>query len=81
MFMVMDQEQPLKDLIQLIEDIPRDETITGILLQLTILDNLYKDEIAEIKKNMEADPDYIADRRVMKAITLEVEGIREGIVN
>ncbi|MCP4456820.1 MAG: hypothetical protein GY816_02150 [Cytophagales bacterium] len=79
--LVMGQEQPLLDLIQLIKDIPQDDTIRGILLQLTILENLYKGELATIKENMEADPDYIADRRVMKAITLEIEGIREGIVN
>jgi len=78
--LVLGQEQPLLDLIKLIEDIPHDDTITGILLQLKILEDLYKGELATIKANVAADPDYIADRRVMKAITLEIESIREGIV-
>lgn len=79
--LVLGQEQPLLDLIKLIEDIPRDDTITGILLQLNILDNLYKGELVTIKENLAADPDYVADRRVMKAITLEVERIRAGMVS
>jgi len=78
--LVMAQEQPLLDLIQLIEDIPHDDTISSILLQLNILEDLYKSELATIKENMAADPDYIADRRVMKAITLEIGRIREGII-
>lgn len=79
--LVLAQEKPLLDLINLIKDIPKDDTINGILLQLSILDNLYKSDLAIIQESMAADPDYIADRRVMKAITLEVEGIREDMVN
>lgn len=78
--LVLGQEEPLKDLIQLIEDIPHDDAINSILLQLNILDDLYKGELATIKKNIEGDSNYIADRRVMKAITLEIERIRESIV-
>ncbi len=79
--LVLAQEKALSDLIQLIEDIPRDDTITGILLQLSILDNLYKGELATLDESMEADPDYVVDRREMYAITLEIERIRESIVN
>ena len=79
--LVLAQEEPLLDLIELLKDIPGDDTINGILLQLSILDNLYKSDLATIQENMAADPDYIADRRVMKAITLEIEGIRGGMVN
>ena len=79
--LVLAQEKPLLDFIELIKEIPRDSTISGILLQLSILDNLYKGDLATIQENMTADPDYIADRRVMKAITLEIEQIRESMVN
>lgn len=78
--LVLDQQQALEDLIQLIKDIPHDDTINDILLQLNILDNLYKMELTAIKENKATNPEYVADRKSMKAITLEIKRIREKIV-
>lgn len=78
--LVLDQEQPLLDLIKLLEDIPHDQTIREIKTELGILDRLYKKDIANIKVKMDADPNYVVDRDEMFAITLEIERIRKSIV-
>jgi len=79
--LVMAQEQPLLDLIQLLNDIPHDDTILELLTELNILDKLYKGELAKIEESMAADPNYVVDRDVMFATTLEFERIRASIVD
>jgi hypothetical protein len=78
--LVLDQEPALADLIKLVEDIPHDMTILQLLEKLRILDRLYKGELEVIEQNMANDPDYIIDRGVMLAATLEIERIRAFIV-
>lgn len=78
--LVMAQEQPLLDLIQLLNDIPHDDTILQLLTELDILDRLYKNELATIQAEMDEDPNYVVDRDVMFAVILEFERIRASIV-
>lgn len=78
--LVLDQEQPLLDLIKLLEDIPHDDTILEMMTELNILDRLYKGELAKVEEEMAADPNYVVDRDVMFAATLEIERIRARII-
>ena len=78
--LVMAQQEPLLDLITLLKDIPHNDTILNMITQLGILDRLYKNDLANIKAQMDADSDYIVDRDEMLAITLSIESIREGLV-
>jgi len=78
--LVLGQEQPLLDLIQLLRDIPQDDTIRKVLIHLDILDKLYKDELELIEQKRKENPDFVVDRDLMFAATLEIERIRADIV-
>lgn len=78
--LVLNQEQPLLDLIQLLSDIPQDETIRKVLIHLDILDKLYKDELALIEQKRKENPAFVVDRDLMYAATLEIERIRADII-
>lgn len=78
--LVMEQEQPLLDLLQLLRDIPSDDTILELITHLDILDRLYKSDLAKIQGFLDEDPEYVVDRDEMLAITLEIERIRASMV-
>ncbi len=78
--LVLAQEQPLLDLIQLLNDIPQDDTIRRLLIHLDILDRMYKGELAIIEEKLKEDPAFIVDRDIMYAATLEIERIRADII-
>lgn len=77
---VMGEEEALADIIKVLNDLPFDDTIADMITELSILDRLYKGDLQEIKESMEADPDYILTRDVMRDINLEVKRIRKSIV-
>lgn len=78
--LVMDQEKPLLDLIELLKDIPHDDIILEMMTHLNILDRLYKGELATIEAKMQEDPNFVIDRDIMFAVTLEIERIRADII-
>lgn len=78
--LVLDQEQPLLDLIELLKDIPHDDTVLEMITMMNILDKLYKGELAEIETKMSEDPDFVVDRDMMFGVTLEIERIRALII-
>jgi hypothetical protein len=78
--LVLDQEKPLIDLIELLNDIPHDDFILNLLTELNILDRLYKGELAVIEENLNSDPNYVLNRDHMYGITLEIERIRAEII-
>ena len=77
---VLDEEQPLLDIIEVLNDLPFDDTISEMIVELSILDRLYKGDLQEIDEKMKSDPDFIVTKSSMRDITLEVKRIREGIV-
>ena len=78
--LVLDQEQALADLVTLLEDIPHDDTIRGILTDLDILDRMYKGELESLNQKIAADPNYVVTREEMFGVTLDIERIRAKIV-
>lgn len=76
---VLGEEQALLDIIQVLNDLPFDDTIAEMITELSILDRLYKGDLQEIDEKMKNDPDFILTKDVMRDITLEVKRIREQI--
>lgn len=77
---VLGEEQALLDIIKVLDDLPFDDTIADMGVELSILDRLYKGDLQEIEEKMENDPDFILTKDVMRDITLEVKRIRKSIV-
>jgi hypothetical protein len=77
---VMGEEKALLDIINVLKDLPFDETIADMIIELTILDKIYKGDLQEIKEKMENDPNFILTRDIMRDITIEVKRIRKTIV-
>jgi len=77
---VMDEEHALADIINILKDLPFDETIAGMIIELSILDKIFKGDLQEIEEKMANDPDFILTRDVMRDITREVKRIRKSIV-
>lgn len=77
---VIGEEQPLLDIIDVLEDLPFDDTIADMITELSILDRLYKGDLQEIEEKMNNDPDFVLTKDVMRDITLEVKRIRERII-
>ncbi|MEO9485553.1 MAG: hypothetical protein ABJG47_18985 [Ekhidna sp.] len=76
---VLDEEQPLLDIIDVLEDLPFDDTIADMIVELSILDRLYKSDLQEIEEKMKNDPNFVLTKSAMRDITLEVKRIRERI--
>ncbi|MEQ9468340.1 MAG: hypothetical protein RLN88_13080 [Ekhidna sp.] len=77
---VLGEEQPLLDIIEVLEDLPFDDTIADMITELSILDRLYKGDLQEIEEKISTDPDFILTKDAMRDITLEVKRIRERII-
>jgi len=76
---VLGEEEALLDIIQVLDDLPFDDTIADMITELSILDRLYKGDLQEIEEKMESDPEFVLTRDVMRDITLEVKRIRQRI--
>ncbi len=76
---VLGEEEALLDIIEVLNDLPFDDTIAEMITELSILDRLYKGDLQEIEEKMANDPDFTLTRDVMRDITLEVKRIREKI--
>ena len=77
---ILGEEQALLDIIEVLEDLPFDDTIANIITELSILDRLYKGDLQEIEEKIENDPDFVLTKGVMRDINLEVKRIRKSIV-
>lgn len=76
---VLGEEEALRDIIQVLDDLPFDDTIAEIMTELSILDRLYKGDLQEISDKMASDPEFIVNKDMMRDITLEVKRIRKSI--
>lgn len=77
---VLNEETALLDVIQVLDDLPFDNTIAEIMTELSILDKLYKGDLQDIQEKMAEDPNFIVSKDMMRDITLEVKRIRQSIV-
>lgn len=77
---VLGEEKPLLDVIQVLDDLPYNQTVGELLVDLKILDGLFKGDLQKVKQKMESDPDYIVSKKEMRDISLEVKKIRKSIV-
>lgn len=79
--MVMDQEQPLIDIIALLRDIPQEPIITKMIAELNILKLLYDGDLAEIEARLEENPEMVITEEMLFDISLEVIRIRKSITS
>ncbi|MBC6399638.1 MAG: hypothetical protein GDA42_08595 [Ekhidna sp.] len=78
---VLNEEEALRDIIQILDDLPQDGTTVDMRFELGVLDKLYKGDLKEIEDKMVSNPDFIVSKDDMKDITSEVKRIRASIVN
>ena len=62
---VLSEEEALLDIIQVLDDLPYDETIGSIMVELSILDRLYKGDLEDVQQQMAENPDFIVSKEVM----------------
>ncbi|SMD38599.1 hypothetical protein SAMN04488029_3825 [Reichenbachiella faecimaris] len=77
---VLDQEPALKEVIQVLNDLPNDDAISTIVTELQILDILFKGGLKEIDEKMKADPNFKIKKHMLVDIDLEIKRIRQWIV-
>ena len=77
---VLGEEKALRDILEVLNDLPFDDTIADILTELAILERLYQGDLKEIDEKMESDPNFIVSKSDMRDITLEVKRIRKAII-
>jgi hypothetical protein len=78
---VLDQKEPLLDVIALLKDIPQDDIISTMIAELNILRILYEGDLAEIEKKIsENTGNFILTQDMLLDITTEVKRIRTDIV-
>lgn len=78
--LVLDQEQTLQDVKKVLRDLPYDDTISKMVVYMTVLDELYKGDLKEVEEKMSSDPNFTLTKSMMEDITYEVKKIRESIV-
>lgn len=77
---IIDEEHALRDIIQVLKDLPFDETIAEMTIELSILDKIYKNDMKEIEEKMKNDPNFILTRDAVRDITIELKRIRRDII-
>ena len=76
---VLGEEKALLDIIEVLNDLPFDDTIADMITELSILDKLYKGDLQEVEEKIKNDPNYVLNKDLMRDITIEVKRIREKI--
>ncbi len=77
---VIEEEQALQDIITVLKDLPFDETIAEMIIELSILDKIYKGDMKEIDEKMKNDPNFILTKDAVRDITIELKRIRRNII-
>ncbi|MEL6559013.1 MAG: hypothetical protein AAFQ94_12565 [Bacteroidota bacterium] len=80
MKVILEQEQPLLDVIALMKDLEEDETIDLMIEELNILRILYQDDLRRISEKIEEnDGTFQVTPDMLKDIIIEVKRIRDNI--
>lgn len=78
---IIDQKEPLNDVVKLLKDLKSDDTIAGVVAEFDILRVLYQEDLAEIdKKIAEGDPNFMLNKDMLVDIIAEVKRIRTEMV-
>ncbi|MEO9967723.1 MAG: hypothetical protein ABJF11_18150 [Reichenbachiella sp.] len=78
---IIDQKEPLNDVVRLLKDLKSDDTIAEVVAEFDILRVLYQEDLAEIdKKIAEGDPNFTLNRDMLVDIISEVKRIRAEMV-
>ncbi|UXX78056.1 hypothetical protein N7E81_11875 [Reichenbachiella carrageenanivorans] len=78
---IIDQKEPLNDVVKLLKDLKSDDTIAGVVAEFDILRVLYQEDLAEIdKKIAEGDPNFTLNKDMLVDIIAEVKRIRAEMV-
>lgn len=77
---ILDQREPLSDVIELMKDIPNHDGVLSMISELEILRVLYDGDLKDIEDAMGGDPNYVIPPDMLINITSEVKRIREAIV-
>lgn len=77
---ILDQRQPLTDVIELMKDIPNHDGVLSMISELEILKVLYDSDLKEIEEAMNGDANYVIAPSMLRNITSEVKRIRAAIV-
>ena len=78
---IIDQKEPLNDVVRLLKDLKSDDTIAEVVAEFDILRVLYQEDLAEIdKKIAEGDPNFMLNRDMLVDIISEVKRIRTEMV-
>lgn len=78
---IIDQKEPLNDVVRLLKDLKSDETIAEVVAEFDILRVLYQEDLAEIdKKIAEGDPNFTLNKDMLVDIISEVKRIRSEMV-
>jgi soluble cytochrome b562 len=78
--LVLAQEKALEDVIQMLKDVPFDDTVALMITELGILKNLFKGDLQLIKESIENNPDFVITEDTLFDIEVEVNRIRGDIV-
>lgn len=78
--LVLEQEQPLIDIIALLKDIPSNQDLNRTIAELNILKLLYDGDLAEIEEQLAANPNLVITEEMLFDINLEVTRIRNDII-
>jgi hypothetical protein len=79
--LVLDQKHTLEDVTDMLRDIPQDDNISRMIVELSILTRLYEGDLADIAAKMELKPEgFVVTSDMLLDINIEVIRIREEIV-
>ncbi len=78
--LILEQEQPLLDIIKLLRDIPTDQTIAKMIAELSILERLFQGDLADVEAGMQNDSNFVVTQDMLLDVNLEVLRIRNEIV-
>ncbi|MEP2023698.1 MAG: hypothetical protein ABJH98_10425 [Reichenbachiella sp.] len=78
---IIDQKEPLNDVVRLLKDLKSDDTIAEVVAEFDILRVLYQEDLSEIdKKIAEGDPNFMLNKDMLVDIISEVKRIRAEMV-
>lgn len=78
---VLEQEKPLIDVIAMLKDIPQDDIIATMIVEMNILRRLYDTDLAEIQEKITSNQgNFVLTQDMLIDVIKEVERIRTDIV-
>jgi len=77
--LIMAQEKPLLDLIKLLKDLPQDEAIANVMVELEVLERLYQSDLEDIETLIKQNENTVITPEMLQDVNYEVLRIRNKI--